>query len=521
MTSTDGRPDSRADQLLADWADLAGRARRPMEAPTPSGIGGLGTVLRFTAPMAFGLAVVLAVGLVMPPAGGVGGRGMVLAPSPSSADACPVTEANGVHGEAWPATPLDHGAQGILTALAPGGTIEIAAGARGGSGLLWRDTLFAITAPAEAPLVVSGHRWAVDHTDWTASPGTATETVEAQYPVGRLGAGPLRVDLGFPGEGCWEIVAQAGPSQLRYITRVVRAPDRGQQECLVTIPNGAHTSAWPASDLDHGEGGLFTVLWPEGTVQIPRDGVDADGIGWMKFVFQREGAAEGGLRLAGRRIGAETSDPRGSIRSQIPDGYGTTGVQATSIGFPAGGCWEIIAASGTSQLRFRTWVEIAPPTTADLVGASAPVAELAASDGGRGRLWAPGRPTVVTFWGSWCPACTREPETLAGLAANDIDLVLVAVKDVASEVTAAIGTSVLPVLLDLDGSAFAAYGGFGLPLTVFIDGEGVVRSFVAGPMDAASIAAGLEAIEPIARSFSGPSGSPSLVLREPEASPGT
>jgi thiol-disulfide isomerase/thioredoxin len=254
---------------------------------------------------------------------------------------------------------------------------------------------------------------------------------------------------------------------------------------------------------------------------VPVSEVDRDGIGWMKFVFQREGAAEGGLRLGGRRIGAEADDPRGAIQSRIPDGYGTTGVQATAIGFPAEGCWEIIAASGTSQLRFRTWVEIAPPTVADLVGETAPTVELAALDGGRGALpVAPDRPTVVTFWGSWCPACTREPDMLAELAATGgVDVVLVAVKDVRSEVSEAVGRPGPPVLLDPEGSAFAAYGGFGLPLTVFIDRAGVIRSFVAGPLDAASIAAGLEAIAPIAEFNSEPSGSPIPVRAEPAASP--
>ena len=47
--------------------------------------------------------------------------------------------------------------------------------------------------------------------------------------------------------------------------------------------------------------------------------------------------------LGGRRIGAEPSDPLGSVRSETPNGYGTTGVQATAIGFPTEGCWEVIA----------------------------------------------------------------------------------------------------------------------------------------------------------------------------------
>lgn len=516
MTPTDGRRGSRADELLADWADLAGRARRPMDAPTRSP-GLARTVAALSAPMAFAMIVVVVVGSLHPsePA-----SRMAVGASPAPVDGCPVTVPNGVHSDAWPATALDHGEDGIVTALAPGGTIEIAAGASGGSGLLWRDTLFALTSPAEAPLVVSGHRWSVDYAEWKASPGIATETVEVQYPDGQADAGPLRVDLGFPGEGCWEIVAQAGPSQLRFVTRVERETDRALESCLVTRPNGAHTDAWPASELDHGEGGLYTVLWPEGTVPVPASEVDREGIGWMKFVFQREGTAEGGLRLAGRRVGAEPSDPRGVIRSQIPDGYGTTGIQATAIGFPAEGCWEVIARSGSAQLRFVTRVELTGPETADLVDGPAPSVVLERPDGTTtSAVPATGRPTIVTFWSSWCPPCVDEPALLEESSRADVDTVLVAVKDDPTEVARALSGRDLTVLLDEPGDAFARYGGFGLPLTVFIDADGVIRSIVSGPLDAATLADGLDRIQPVARFIPEPSGSPLPVSARPSSSP--
>lgn len=268
--------------------------------------------------------------------------------------------------------------------------------------------------------------------------------------------------------------------------------------CLVTRPNEAHTDAWPASALDIGEGGLFTVLWPDGTVVIPASGVDRDGIGWMKFVFQREGAAEGELRIGGRRIGAEPSDPLGVVRADIPDGYGTTGVQATAIGFPTEGCWEVIATSGSAQLRFVTRVVFEPSEGSDLVGSLAPRLMLERADGGQAAIpAAAGRPTVITFLASWCPPCADEAAAVAGIAASGAIRVLVAVEDDPVAVTDAFGAAPIPVLLDPDGSAFAAYQGFGLPLTVFIDSEGVIRSFVAGPLDETSIAAGMRAIEPV------------------------
>jgi hypothetical protein len=353
MTTTDGRHGSRADELLSGWTEVAGRARRPAEAPTGPVVGGLGGLVRFAAPAAMAMVVVLAVGLLPVGRQEYSRMGVGASPgaSPGLLDACPVTIPNGVRGGAWPETPLDHGADGIFTALAPDGTIEVPPD---GSGVLWRYTLFSLADPAVGPLSV-----AMNPIGPGASPGLGY--IGVTYPDGDSGEGVVRVSLGFPGEGCWEVVATAGPSELRLVTRVVSASDRWLDECQVTRPNEAHTDAWPASTLDIGAGGLFTVLWPEGTVVITRDDVDRDGIGWMKFVFQREGAAEGGLRLGGRRIGAEPSDPLGTVRSEIPDGYGTTGVQATAIGFPAEGCWEVIAMSGSSQLRFVTRVVFEPP----------------------------------------------------------------------------------------------------------------------------------------------------------------
>ncbi len=360
MTPMTGRRDRRAqelrsDEILADWADLAGRARRPAEAPTRPAVGIARVVAGVSVPMVLALALIVVVGSLVPRRSdrslGVGGDPSAVPSADAPAD-CPVTAPNGLRGDAWPATPLDHGQDGLFTALPPAGIIRPPVGAAGGDGVVWHDTLFALRAPAVGPLGVSGRRLGAPA---SASPA---DTILVQYPDGTTGDRALRVDLGFPGEGCWELTAQAGASALRWVVRVERPEADGPAPCPVTPPNGAHTDAWPASDLDHGEGGLFTVLWPGGVVMIPVSGVDRDGVGWMKFLFQRSGTAEGGLSITGRRLDA-AGGGASVLAAEIPDGYGASGIQATSLGFDSEGCWEVTARSGSATLTFVTWVEVA------------------------------------------------------------------------------------------------------------------------------------------------------------------
>ena len=102
-------------------------------------------------------------------------------------------------------------------------------------------------------------------------------------------------------------------------------------------------------------------------------------------------------------------------------------------------------------------------------------------DGGQGNLADfAGRPLVVNFWASWCPACVAEmPDfesvharlgeevAFLGLAMQETNEV--AARDLIEEtgVTYALGR-------DPDGAIFASFGGVAMPTTVFIDEEGEV-----------------------------------------------
>lgn len=89
-----------------------------------------------------------------------------------------------------------------------------------------------------------------------------------------------------------------------------------------------------------------------------------------------------------------------------------------------------------------------------------------------------GRPLVVNFWASWCPACVAEmPDfervharlgdevVFLGLAMQESDEA--ATRDLIEQtgVTYLLGR-------DPDGSIFSTFGGFAMPTTVFIDEHG-------------------------------------------------
>lgn len=91
-----------------------------------------------------------------------------------------------------------------------------------------------------------------------------------------------------------------------------------------------------------------------------------------------------------------------------------------------------------------------------------------------------GRPLVVNFWASWCPACAAEmPDfervharvgdqvAFLGLAMQETD------RAAAESLVEETGVT-YPLGLDPDGSIFNRFGGIAMPTTVFVDGEGTV-----------------------------------------------
>lgn len=110
-----------------------------------------------------------------------------------------------------------------------------------------------------------------------------------------------------------------------------------------------------------------------------------------------------------------------------------------------------------------------------------------------------GKPFVVNLWATWCPPCQREMPMLVEEAARSaVPVLLVNQGEGAARVRAWLrdqGLTAAHVLLDRDQRAGIAIGLTGLPVTLFIDSKGVIRSTHVGEISLAALLAGLRDLE--------------------------
>jgi thiol-disulfide isomerase/thioredoxin len=149
------------------------------------------------------------------------------------------------------------------------------------------------------------------------------------------------------------------------------------------------------------------------------------------------------------------------------------------------------AARSTSPAEVRTTLDPCPPQHDIRPSGARTMPALTFRCLGDGELdlgRAPGIPTVVNLWASWCTPCREELPVLqefADAATGQVAVVGVISKDGAPQATsfAADAGVTFPGAFDGEGRLMAELGLPGLPATYFLDADGAVVHSETGPID--------------------------------------
>jgi len=114
-----------------------------------------------------------------------------------------------------------------------------------------------------------------------------------------------------------------------------------------------------------------------------------------------------------------------------------------------------------------------------------------------------GKPVMLTFWETNCPACVFQMPYIQAFynvwSSEKVAVLTINIGQPATVVQDFITSQGLtfPVLLDLQGRVAQAYGIPGVPVTFFIDAEGVVKAYKPGPFQSREqIESAIEAVFP-------------------------
>ena len=136
-------------------------------------------------------------------------------------------------------------------------------------------------------------------------------------------------------------------------TAAAPAPASSPQGCPVTLPNGSAPPNENPSPLFYGNKDLWTSLWAKGQVEFgpgnPGE-IGADGSLSIRWSWWR--GTNGNLAIEGKRLNGDAPP----LKVIVPEGFGPTGFQTSTLVFPTVGCWQVTGKVGNASLTFVTLV---------------------------------------------------------------------------------------------------------------------------------------------------------------------
>lgn len=183
-----------------------------------------------------------------------------------------------------------------------------------------------------------------------------------------------------------------------------------------------------------------------------------------------------------------TDDAIGGKRSRLLWGI------AVGLVLIFGGIWFIWNQITTDGISI-TSSEVVSSEPAPIPGHPAPDFELKNLDGQLVRLSDfKGKPVIVNFWATWCPPCRAEFPDFQKVSVEQRDqLVIIGVNhttgdspQLVPDFVAEFGIT-FPIVLDETGETAKNYKIVGLPTTIFIDSNGIVKQVFTGPINKARI----------------------------------
>ncbi len=206
------------------------------------------------------------------------------------------------------------------------------------------------------------------------------------------------------------------------------------------------------------------------------------------------------LLVPGRATPVASSAPAMASPSSAPSPLASAEASspASPVGSPRASSFPGASASAPSASS-------SPAATGGAfgVGQPAPSLDLAQLGGGQISLAElRGKPVWVNFMATWCPSCRDELPVMAGFAsryaAGGLVILVIDVREDQATVDAfakQLGVT-LPIGLDIDGRAQAAWKAMALPVHFWVGADGVVRDGALGGIGPDVMAAGLRTILP-------------------------